>query len=309
MISRYDCDMRIEDLHECMLSNFEGLPRQLKSAAKRLLDHPDDIALLSMREVARRAKVTPATMTRLAQRLGFEGFEQLRQVYSDAVRERSFTVQDSLSGRAEGLLARQNLDGDGALVADTLAGLSGYLKSLSEPQTIASIGRAADLIVAHDRLFCIGARSSYAAIYLASYLLSLIGEQTILVDGAGGTGLDRLRSVRNSDAVLALTIAPYTRDTVEAVAFTAERNATIVAITDSRTSPIARHADASIIVPTETPSFLQTMTPAFVVVECLAALVAAKRGKSAVRAIAEAEAHLDRFDSYATEPPRKRGRG
>jgi DNA-binding MurR/RpiR family transcriptional regulator len=305
----YEYAMRTTDIHDRILANFDGFPTQLKSAAKRLLDHPDDVALLSMREVARRAKVTPATMTRLAQRLGFEGFDQLRQVYSDAVRERPYTVQDSFSGRAEGLLARRNLDGDGALVADTLAGLSGHLKSLSEPETIASIGRAADLIVARDRLFCIGARSSYPAAYLASYLLSLIGQQSLLVDGAGGTGLDRLRSLNGSDAVLALTIAPYTRNTVEAVAFAAERKATIVAITDSVASPIARHASASIIVPTETPSFLQTMTPAFIVVECLAALVAAKRGRSALKAIAEAEAHLDRFDSYAIERTRKRGKG
>jgi len=308
VISGYECAMRTEDIHDRILLNFDAFPKQLKIAAKRLLDHPDDVALLSMRELAKRAGVTPATMTRLAQRLGFEGFEQLRQVYSDAVRERPYTIQGSFQGRAEGLLARRNLDGDGALVADTLAGLSGHLRSLSEPETIANIGRAADLIVARDRLFCIGARSSYPAVYLGSYLLSLIGEQTFLVDGAGGIGIDRLRSLQNSDAVLALTIAPYSRNTVEAVAFAAARKATIVAITDSLASPIARHARASIIVPTDTPSFLQTMTPAFVVVECLAALVAAKRGKSAVKAIAEAGAHLDRFGSYAVERPRKRGK-
>jgi hypothetical protein len=49
------------------------------------------------------------------------------------------------------------------------------------------------------------------------------------------------------------------------------------------------------------------MTPALVVVECLAALVAAKRGEAAVAAITEAEDHLDRFGSYVTERPRRRG--
>ena len=300
--------MRTDDIHEQIVSSFDSLPGQLKTAAKRLLDHPDDVALLSMRELAKRADVTPSTMTRLAQRLGFDGFEQLRQVYADAVRERPHAIQDGFKGRAEGLLARRDLDGDGALVADTLAGLSGHLKSLSEPETIAGISRAADLIVARERLFCVGARSSYPAIYLGSYLLSMIGEQTFLVDGSGGIGLDRLRSLKRADAVLALTISPYTRNTVEAVAFAAERKATIIAITDSHASPIARHASETIIVPTDTPSFLQTMTPAFVVVECLAALVAAKRGKSAVKAIEQSEAHLDRFGSYATELPRKRGK-
>ncbi len=300
--------MRTQDVHDRLLSDFDRLPGQLRTAAKRLLDHPEDVALLSMRELARRAKVTPATMTRLAQKLGFDGFEQLRQVYSDAVRERPHAVPDSFTGRAQGLLARRDLDGDAAIVADTLATLSGHLASLSEPETVVAIGRAADLIVAHKRLFCIGARSSYPAIYLGSYLLSLIGEQTFLLDGAGGIGLDRLHALNPSDAVLALTIAPYTRNTVEAVAFAAERGATIIAITDSRASPIARLAREAIIVPIHTPSFLQTMTPAFIVVECLAALVAAKRGEAAVKAIEAVESHLNRFGSYMTDGPRRRSR-
>ena len=90
--------------------------------------------------------------------------------------------------------------------------------------------------------------------------------------------------------------------------FAAERGATIIAITDSRASPIARLAREAIIVPIHTPSFLQTMTPAFIVVECLAALVAAKRGNAAVKAIEAVEAHLNRFGSYMTDGPRRRSR-
>lgn len=295
--------MNADTLRNRILSTYDTLPERLQAAAKRLLDYPEDVALLSMRELAKRASVQPATMTRLAQRLGFDGYDGLRQVYADAMRGRA----DTFESRAEGLRARRNLDGDGALVADTLAGLSGHLKSLSDSDTIASIGRAADVIVRQDKLFCIGARSSYPAMYLGSYLLSMIGEQTFLVDGAGGIGLDRLRSLKKSDAVLALSIAPYTRNTVEAVTFAAERGAAIIALTDSVASPIARHATETILVPTDTPSFLHTMTPAVVVVECLAALVAAKRGKSAVKAIAQSEDHLDRFGSYVTKHPRKRG--
>lgn len=296
--------MNRNDIRDRILAGFDRLPPRMQAAAKRLLDHPDDVALLSMRELAKRADVEPATMTRLAQRLGFQGFDEVRKVYADGVRNRHSSFKD----RTEGLQQRRGLDGDSDLVADTLAGIAGHLRTLSNPETLASIGSAADLIVQQDRLFCIGARSSFPAMYLGTYLLSLIGEETCLVDGAGGIGLDQLRTLRRTDAVLALTIAPYTRNTVDAIAFAVERRAPIIAITDSLASPIARNAREVILVPTDTPSFLHTMTPAFVVVECLAALVAAKRGKAAVKAIAETEAHLARFGSYATEPQRRGGK-
>jgi DNA-binding MurR/RpiR family transcriptional regulator len=146
-------------------------------------------------------------------------------------------------------------------------------------------------------------RGGNTGAYLGAYLLSLVGEQTVLIDGAGSVGLDRLRDIGRRDAILALTIKPYTRITVEAVAFAAERGAAVIALTDSLVSPIAKDAAACIIVPTSTPSFIQTVAPALIIVECMAALVAARRGKRAVNSIAEAESHLERFGSYVSDRP------
>jgi DNA-binding MurR/RpiR family transcriptional regulator len=284
-----------------LIDAFDKLPAQHRAAARWLIDHPEDVALLSMREQAKRAGVPPATMTRLAQRLGFNGFDGLRGTYAAALRARS----DNFAGRAEALLARRDLDGDGALASDMLAGLSGHLQAMSRPETLGAVTAAADIIVERDRLFCVAARSGFTGAYLGAYLLSLIGESTVLVDGAGAVGLDRLRDIGAGDAMLAITIAPYTRITVEAVGLAAERGAAVIAITDSAVSPIARSAAATIIVPTATPSFIQTVAPALIAVECMAALVAARRGKRAVAAIADAEAHLARFGSYVTNKTAK----
>ena len=65
-------------------ATFDELSPRLKEAARWVIDHPDDVALLSTREQARRAGVTPATMTRLAQRLGLAGYDGVRKLYADA---------------------------------------------------------------------------------------------------------------------------------------------------------------------------------------------------------------------------------
>lgn len=289
--------MRAIAIEQQLLSAYDGLSPQMKAAARWLLDHRDDVAFLSMREVARRANVTPATMTRLAQRMGFEGFGSLRDLFAEAVRGRTVPFRE----RAEGLCARRDLDGDSALITDTLAMVSGHLRTLCEPETLAAMRRAADLIQTSKRAYWVGARSGFAPIYLGAYLLSLIGEKTRLLDQGGGIGLDALGDLSPDDVLVALTISPYTTLTVEAVAYAVEQGVHVIAVTDSRAAPIARHATVTIVVPTETPSFLQTMTPAFLVMECLAALVAGRRGEVAVDAIARAEVLLDRLGSYSTK--------
>src|SRR5690348_1496914 len=95
---------------ERLLAVFDDLPAQHQVAARWLMDHPDDAALLSMREQAKRAGVPPATMTRLAQRLGYDGFDGLRELYAASLRERA----DHFAGRTEKLLQRRALDGDAA---------------------------------------------------------------------------------------------------------------------------------------------------------------------------------------------------
>ena len=73
-------------LNATIVDAFEAMPSQLQTAARYVLDRPDDVALLSMREQARRAGVPAATMTRLAKRLGLEGYDEVRALYAGAVR-------------------------------------------------------------------------------------------------------------------------------------------------------------------------------------------------------------------------------
>lgn len=95
-------------------SDFDSLPAQLQEAARWVIDHPADVALLTTREQARRSGLAPATMTRLAQRFGLKGYEELRKLHADTMRRRP----DNYRGRAQELVERREAEGDPALVQD-----------------------------------------------------------------------------------------------------------------------------------------------------------------------------------------------
>ncbi len=273
---------------------FDQLSPQLKEAARWVIDHPDDVALLSTREQARRAGVTPATMTRLAQRLGLAGYDGVRALYADAVRQ----WPESYRGRAEELLIRRETEGDPALIQDIFASLTRHLQQLSSPDAIRRFTVAADRIAAAERVFCIGLRSSFAVAYIFHYVRSLFGSKSVLVDGSGGSGVDALRTIGENDVLLAISVQPYVRHTLEAAQYAFRRGARVIALTDSEVSPLTAIATDVILVRTETPSFFHTMAPAFAAVECLAALVAARRGPDALAALEASERQLADFGIY-----------
>ncbi|ESY79349.1 transcriptional regulator [Mesorhizobium sp. LNHC221B00] len=283
---------------------YELLPRQMQVAARWLLDHPTEVALLTMREQARRAGLPPATLTRLAKRLGFDGFAKLKEIFADSIRGRP----ESLAGRAEEPLPPREIEGDGVLIGDTIKALHGHLSELAQPAAIAALAAAADLMVESRQIFCIGLRSSFPAAHLMHYVGSLLGSPTILIDGIGGTANDTLRSIGPRDVLLAVTVSPYSRYTMQVAEFAVSRGARLVALTDSEISPIAKLSQIVIRVRTEMPSLFRTMTPAFAAVECLVELIAVKRGSRALESLAENEAHLAGFNTYVLQIPRSRAR-
>lgn len=270
---------------------FDGFGAQLQAAARFVLDRPTDVALLSMRQQAKQAGVQPHTMTRLAQRLGLGGYDDLRALYAEALREGSL----GFSERADVQVASQKLRGDRALAAEMAQTLSRQVAALAESRTLDRLVAATDLLVAAERVYCLGLRSCHPVAEQIAYVLSFLGDRALLLDAAAGTGLDPLRSASERDVLVAISVAPYMRATVEAARYAGQRGTAIIAITDGPLSPLAAIAREIILVPTESPSFYHAISPAFAIGEILAALVAGRGGAESLTAIRRSEEQMRAF--------------
>jgi DNA-binding MurR/RpiR family transcriptional regulator len=282
-------------LHGEMLAVFDRMPKQLQAAARWALDNPQDVALLTVREQAKRAGVVPATMTRLAQRLGFDGYDAVRDLYAENLRRRASSV---FSPKAAALVARRKLTGDASLAHDLVDTLVHQMVGMSGTESLGQLAAAVGVIAKARRVFVLGQRSCYPVAFHFAYVFGLAGGRTQLLDAPGGTGSDTLRDAQKGDALLAISIKPYTRITVEVARHAARRGMSVVAITDSAVSPLARAARATILVPTDSPSFFHTLTPAFAVAETLAALLAAAGGEGALTAVREIEEQLRSLSTH-----------
>jgi DNA-binding MurR/RpiR family transcriptional regulator len=285
-------------LTERIVAAFDAMPAQLKTAARYVLDRPSDVALLSMREQARQAGVQPATMTRLAKRLGLEGYDAVRGMYAETIR----SAGPGFARKAGTHVASQKAKGDRALAAEMIANLNAHIARLAEPAMLDRLTSAAARLASAQRIYCLGLRSCHAIAWHLHYVLSLVGERTVLLDSVAGIGSDPIRSASPKDVLFAVSIAPYTRATVEAARYAHERGVPIIAVTDSEVSPLAQLGAETIFVATDCPSFFHTMAPAFVTAEILAALVAGRSGAKALDALKRTEDQLTAFNVHWSPP-------
>lgn len=281
-------------LTEQIVKTFDNMPAQLQAGARYMLDRPRDVALLSMREQARQAGVQPATMTRLAKRLGMEGYDDVRELYAAAVRDGGL----GFAGKAGVQVISQKLKGDKALAADMLKSIGKQIDQLATPASLDHLVTAAKTLASARRIYCLGLRSSHSVAWHLHYVLTLVGDRSIHIDGIAATGADALARATARDVLLVASVMPYTRLTVELAEYAVGQGIAVVAITDSAVAPLAQIAQHVVIVPTESPSFFHAMSPAFAVAEVLGAVIAGRGGEDALASLRHSDGHLAALNTH-----------
>src|SRR4051812_12463581 len=73
--------MSYDELRGTIAQRHRELSGRLQQIAEFVLDHPTDVALGTVAEIAQRSNVPPSAIVRFAHALGFDGFSQMQQVF------------------------------------------------------------------------------------------------------------------------------------------------------------------------------------------------------------------------------------
>jgi DNA-binding MurR/RpiR family transcriptional regulator len=285
------------DIARHISQRFETLTPQQRRAARFLLDHPTEVALKSMRDLAQAAGVPPVTFVRLARALDFADYNALRAVFQGDVRQAR--PRAGFSGKARDLQLRAGGDQVLTLVKELFEAEIDNIEltfSQNHPDRLVA---AAEMMERAERLFVLGRRSCHPTAAFFHYVHRLFRANTVLVPD--GQAADCLRDAGPDDVLLVVSVQPYTAETIEAARWARERGTRLIAITDDRLSPIGRLADVVLIVGTATPSFFHSIVPMVALAQALLALLVARGGDATLAAIVASEQQLARFQVYWTD--------
>lgn len=207
------------------------LPRRLGEAARYLLLHPNEFALGTVAGLARDAGAHPSALVRLAQLLGFPGFSALQAVLRAALAE-------AAPSYGERVRQRRPADGSAGLLRDACAVNEVSLQHLAGTDQ-GLVAQAAALLAAAASVFVIGQRRSHAVAVHLAYGLTRAGKATRLLSGAGGFLHEEAATMRPGDALLAISVRPYSAEVIEVCAGARRRGTPVVALSDGPLSPLA----------------------------------------------------------------------
>ncbi len=285
----------------------------MAQAATYLLSHPDDVAVFSMRELARHADVPPVTLVRLAQRLGLPGYGELRKTYVDVLlgkgRRTNLATKRNIESARSILAASKSKDGLGPFVQAFIDGEEEIIRRMAAGLTLPRIAKAVDLLATAPNVFVIGRRTTFPPAFILAYALRKARPQVRLLDDVSGAPEAGLDDVQAGDVVVAFTFAPFSRVTDTLVRRAAAAKAHIVAISDSPAPPLRKFAgDLFFIAPTLSRAFPESSGGAIALANLLVALAVARLAEPAQERIRKNERFLVESGEYMVAGTRSRRR-
>ncbi len=263
-ISAYDA------LREEIAQRYPGLSDRLRLIAEFALDHPTDMALGTVAEVAERARVQPSAIVRFAHAMGYGGFTELQQIF------RSRLVAGAVPSYRERIdgLRRDGRFQDSSTPHELLSRFASEgtvsLENLQESVRDADLARAIRLMDQAHAIYVLGLGGSFPVAAHLTYVLRRLGRRAILLDGLGNVLVDHVLTATRRDVVIAISFRPYNPETVKLVPEFHARRVPIIAVTDSLISPIVQGADVAFEIPDMPEAVLRTMVAPMCLVQSLA---------------------------------------
>lgn len=250
---------------------YTDLSPKLRRAAEYVLSNPNEVGVQSMRQLAVSAEITPNTLVRMARAVGFDGFKE----FSEPFRERHIKGGENFPDRARWLQSLSETGAHGQLYSQMAASGLANTQQLFSGTTADDMKAAADKIVAASTTYIVGVGSAYSLAHIFWYVGRMALDNLIQVPRTGNLPIDDIARIGKDDVLLAITVSPYRSEIVDTVELANRRGATVVAVTDSLASPIARKAAHTFVIPTATPQFFPSLSAGFQFMEALLAFVVA----------------------------------
>ncbi len=222
-----------------------------KKIGEYLLENYANAAYMTAAKLSDTVGVSESTIVRYATELGFEGYPELQSALKYAARSKLTSVQ-----RME---LTKNRFGDDTLAKSFNSDIESIRKTFQNTNR-SDFNNFVSAIMNAKRIYIVGARSSASlAIFMNFYLSILYDNVQVVHTVIGSEAFDQMFRVREGDVVMGITFPRYSKLTLDVLSFAKRSGATVLGLTDSIHSPIAKIADITLFADNESETFVDSL--------------------------------------------------
>ena len=272
----------------------EGMPSFSKGQrliAAYILEHYDKAAYYTASRLGTIVGVSESTVVRFANELGYDGYPELQRALKKLIRSRLTSFQ-----RME---ITNSLIGENDVLEKVLTSDIEKIRQTAAEIDSASFADAVQNIVDAKNIYIIGVRSSSTLAGFLYYSLRMIFDNVRLVQTTSSSEMfEQIMQIGEGDVMIAISFPRYSSRIINAVEYAKGRGADIIALTDSKFSPIAAAADQLLLAYSDMASFMDSLVAPLSIINALVVAVARKREAEVSERLRVLEEIWDRYDVY-----------
>lgn len=253
-----------------------GFSKGQNRIARYILENTDKAAFMTAAKLGQKADVSESTVVRFALELGYEGYPEMRKALQEMIRNRLTSVQ-----RME--VAKTVIGSRDTLAAILNSDMENILRTQNELDRD-QFESAVDALLNARHIYILGTRTSAALSMFMGFYFNLLFENVkVLYENTAGEIFEQILRIGPGDVFVGISYPRYSKRTVSAVRFARERGATVLALTDADTSPIAELSDVCLLARSDMVSFVDSLVAPLSLINAL--IVAVSERKTGVAGI------------------------
>lgn len=286
-------ESKMNDLIKRIQGNLHEFSKGQKRIANYIIDHYEKAAFMTAAKLGEVVGVSESTVVRFAIELGYDGYPKLQKVLQELIKSKLTAVQ-----RIEVSSSRINEEN---ILKSVMQSDMDKLKITIEEMDQESFNKVVESILNAKKIYILGVRSSAALAAFMGFYFNLIFDNVRLVHTTSVSEMfEQVVMASKGDVVIGISFPRYSRRTLKAMQFVKSQGATVIAITDSRESPIAEKADMSIIARSDMASFVDSLVAPLSVINAIIVAIGMRRKQHLFETFNRLEKLWDEYQVYET---------
>lgn len=264
-----------------------------RKIAKYIITNYDKAAFMTAGRLGQAANVSESTVVRFAADLGYDGYPAMKKALQELIKNRLTTVQ-----RIE--VSKDIMD-RGHILESVLSSDIEKIRYTLDDIDQKSFDEAVRKIASARSIYVIGLRSSaYLAGFFGFYLNLLFNDVRVINQSAASEIYEQIQHISEEDVCIAISFPRYSRRTITAIQFARDMGATVIGITDTSSSLVAKNADIKLYARSEMLSFLDSLVAPLSVINALVVASAEYSGSNLEEKFAKLERMWAEYEVYET---------
>lgn len=279
------------DILTILQANAPTFSKGQRLIAKYITESYDKAAFMTASKLGKKVGVSESTVVRFAVELGYDGYPSMQKAIQEMVLNRLTSVQ-----RIE--VANDRFS-DQDVVATVLQADADKLRQTGEMLDRVQFQGAVQAILDTERVYILGVRSAAPLAQFLGYYLNYMSPNIHVVTTSGeGEMFEKIVGVRPEDVVVAISFPRYSSATVKAAQYCRSTGATVIALTDSKLSPLGQNAKFVLEAKSDMVSLVDSLVAPMSVINALIVAIAARREQRLATIFTALEEVWDQFHVY-----------